>query len=369
MKRLISLLFCFLLAASLFAYVSEDIRVITENLRLRSEDNTSSSPIITLKAGSLVKVESTGRQDTIGGVSSNWIKISTCLSAKDREGNTVPEGTEGWCFGGFTALYSDYYSLENSALKPTNYAINKYDVNLQTTEVEDAVLYVMRDKLYPIGWQWDTAICEYSRCYLKVDGNLYLVAAEYGSVNFSSYSCQKTNNGYLITKGYYSPYGKSDGCDVVEYRYVTEDNGTWCAFDAGHAAMSVVEWNGQAAGYVPSENGNDYVYELDLQVDIYELKPGCIEIKPGIMMSYNDELYEDCTSDSAALKKFSNTAYGIILEEGEGEPFWETGIRRVHPYLNYEVYGDWKFVWVKVQLLDSGTVGWYKKFADFIWGE
>jgi hypothetical protein len=69
-----------------------DSRYFTvENLRLRSEPNTSSSIIKTMDRDTDVEVMEIGRSDTIDGMASNWVKVKIFPERKDI----------GWCFGAY----------------------------------------------------------------------------------------------------------------------------------------------------------------------------------------------------------------------------------------------------------------------------
>ena len=74
---------------------------VTENLRLRTDNRTTAEVVATLAAGTRVKVEATGRGDTIDGIASNWVRVSVLSGARDKDGNAVAAGTEGWLFGGY----------------------------------------------------------------------------------------------------------------------------------------------------------------------------------------------------------------------------------------------------------------------------
>ncbi|MBQ1662339.1 MAG: SH3 domain-containing protein, partial [Treponema sp.] len=71
------------------------------NLRLRSSENTDSSIITTMNAHTKVKILRIGRTDESEGVESNWVLVEILPGGKDRDGKRIPDGTAGWCFGGF----------------------------------------------------------------------------------------------------------------------------------------------------------------------------------------------------------------------------------------------------------------------------
>ena len=71
-----------------------------ENLRLRAKENTSGEIITTMQAGSLVLILSKGREETIDGITDNWVEVETLFGAKNLEGDFL-YGETGWCFGGY----------------------------------------------------------------------------------------------------------------------------------------------------------------------------------------------------------------------------------------------------------------------------
>lgn len=73
---------------------------LTENLRIRESDSLESKVLLTLRKGSKVFVYEAGRKDIIDGIESNWVNIWT-VDAYDKNGNTVPRDSSGWCFGGY----------------------------------------------------------------------------------------------------------------------------------------------------------------------------------------------------------------------------------------------------------------------------
>ena len=78
-----------------------DLMNASENLRLRSQEATSSIIITTMEKGTSVKIVKVGKAETIDGITSNWVQVEVQLNAKDRNGKTIPPGTNGWCYGGY----------------------------------------------------------------------------------------------------------------------------------------------------------------------------------------------------------------------------------------------------------------------------
>ena len=74
---------------------------VSENLRLRSGEATTSDILTVLQAGTRVKILEVGKAETIDGISSNWVQVEVQSGVKDRDGKTITKGTVGWCFGGY----------------------------------------------------------------------------------------------------------------------------------------------------------------------------------------------------------------------------------------------------------------------------
>ncbi|WP_315602483.1 SH3 domain-containing protein [Treponema socranskii] len=75
----------------------------SDNLRLRSSGSTAGKHVVTIGKGTQVKVLSIGAEQTIDGITSNWVQVEVQAGAKDRDGKPIAAGTTGWCFGGYLA--------------------------------------------------------------------------------------------------------------------------------------------------------------------------------------------------------------------------------------------------------------------------
>ena len=75
----------------------------SDNLRLRSSGSTAGKPVVTIGKGTQVKVIAVGAEQTIDGITSNWVQVEVQAGAKDRDGKPIAAGTTGWCFGGYLA--------------------------------------------------------------------------------------------------------------------------------------------------------------------------------------------------------------------------------------------------------------------------
>ena len=73
----------------------------SDNLRLRSSGSTAGKPVVTIGKGTQVKVIAVGAEQTIDGITSNWVQVEVQSGAKDRDGRAIAAGTTGWCFGGY----------------------------------------------------------------------------------------------------------------------------------------------------------------------------------------------------------------------------------------------------------------------------
>ena len=73
---------------------------VTENLKLRSGEATTTSVLTVMSAGTKVKILELGKAETIDGINSNWVKVEV-ISGKDRDGKEIKKKTTGWCYGGY----------------------------------------------------------------------------------------------------------------------------------------------------------------------------------------------------------------------------------------------------------------------------
>ena len=75
--------------------------LVSENLKLRSAEATTSQVLTVMQAGTKVKILELGKAENIDGINSNWVKVEVQPDAKDRDGKPIKAGTVGWCFGGY----------------------------------------------------------------------------------------------------------------------------------------------------------------------------------------------------------------------------------------------------------------------------
>ena len=72
-----------------------------DNLRLRATGGTSGKATTTMQAGSIVFILSLGKEETIDGITDNWVQVEVQWDdSKDLECNKL-YGKTGWCFGGY----------------------------------------------------------------------------------------------------------------------------------------------------------------------------------------------------------------------------------------------------------------------------
>ena len=74
---------------------------VSENLKLRSGEATTSEVITVMSAGTKVKILALGKAENIDGINSNWVKVEVLSDAKDSDGKPIKAGTVGWCYGGY----------------------------------------------------------------------------------------------------------------------------------------------------------------------------------------------------------------------------------------------------------------------------
>ena len=74
--------------------------LVSENLKLRSGEATTSEVITVMSAGTKVKILELGKAENIDGINSNWVKVEV-IAGKDRDGNKLKVGLSGWCYGGY----------------------------------------------------------------------------------------------------------------------------------------------------------------------------------------------------------------------------------------------------------------------------
>ena len=77
------------------------IMTVTENLKLRSAEATTSKVLTVMAAGTKVKILEIGKAETIDGIDSNWVKVEVQKGAKGHDCKEIKAGTVGWCYGGY----------------------------------------------------------------------------------------------------------------------------------------------------------------------------------------------------------------------------------------------------------------------------
>ena len=84
---------------------------VSENLKLRSGEATTTQVLTVMQAGTKVKILELGKAENIDGINSNWVKVEVQSGAKDRDGKTIRTGTVGWCYGGYLAETTEANNL------------------------------------------------------------------------------------------------------------------------------------------------------------------------------------------------------------------------------------------------------------------
>lgn len=83
------------------SFTLESIMTVKENLKLRSEEATSSEGLTVMSEGSKVQILEIGKSDIIGGIKSNWVKVKIQKGSRTPEGHLIRPGLIGWCYGGY----------------------------------------------------------------------------------------------------------------------------------------------------------------------------------------------------------------------------------------------------------------------------
>ena len=90
---------------------------VSENLKFRSGEATTSEVLTVMQAGTKVKILELGKAENIDGINSNWVKVEVLSGAKDRDGKTIRTGTVGWCYGGYLAETTEANNFESTDTK------------------------------------------------------------------------------------------------------------------------------------------------------------------------------------------------------------------------------------------------------------
>lgn len=101
-KNVFVVLLVFCLA---FFYAETNVKlyqdmVVTENLRLRNPYHDSFIETV-LNAGTCVKIIEIDKEETIDGITSNWVIVEVQDGATDKNGNPLKYGVVGKCFAGY----------------------------------------------------------------------------------------------------------------------------------------------------------------------------------------------------------------------------------------------------------------------------
>ena len=114
---------------------------VSENLKLRENGDINGSFITTMHAGTLVKVLSLGKKETIDGIKSNWVEIEVQTGGRDKDGKPIKAGKRGWCFGGYLEIYENevlelFFSLKIKIIR----FLDKYLILISS--ITAAVLFI-----------------------------------------------------------------------------------------------------------------------------------------------------------------------------------------------------------------------------------
>lgn len=77
---------------------------ISENLKLRSGEATTTQVLTVMSTDTKVKILELGKAETIDGINSNWVKVEVQSGAKDRDGRAIQAGTVGLVLRGISEI-------------------------------------------------------------------------------------------------------------------------------------------------------------------------------------------------------------------------------------------------------------------------
>lgn len=197
---------------------------VKENLRLRSEENTSSSIVTVMRTGSKVKIVKLGKEETIDLIHSNWVKIEV-LDGKTKTGESINKGTVGWCFGGFLADYVGKYDYLD--LSDRDYKIQKIDFRNDfdaTAWKKLAGYYFVRNPRQTIPdpveidtpWGKDYGGFGLGCHFISYEDGIWTHGGDGEAETFELVSISKDEKTFTMKNKYYSQVWKIDG----DYLYI-----------------------------------------------------------------------------------------------------------------------------------------------------
>ena len=74
---------------------------VSEKLKLRAGEDTSSQVLTVMPQYTEVRILELGKEETIDGIHSNWVKVDVQLNPRGNTGEPLRPSMTGWCFGGY----------------------------------------------------------------------------------------------------------------------------------------------------------------------------------------------------------------------------------------------------------------------------
>lgn len=84
-------------------YVLVELYRTTDNLRIREAEGTAGTALFTLPNNTSVKIIAKGNEETIDGITANWVQVKVEHDTVSIQGETIKAGAIGWCFAGYLA--------------------------------------------------------------------------------------------------------------------------------------------------------------------------------------------------------------------------------------------------------------------------
>lgn len=258
----------------------------SKDFLLETQSYNDKKHAIILRAGSKVKILAVGREDTIGGIKSNWVTVEVQRNAYDKDGNKIPYGVIGKCFAvPFTETESTTYKADYAGGNGTviseredsrhRITIRKHMQKLRISEFTDAkqrILYASTTKsnvVCALNNDDEVKITEIHYITEKKDNFHYIWLKAYcnGREGFLCYSEPYYSDYYrkMMNDSSFDPYGNNTW-EIIEtiqsanekwtVRKLRQDLTVYSSEDRVALLDKPGKENSKVIGYVPASYTN-----------------------------------------------------------------------------------------------------------------
>lgn len=130
MKKCFSFLLVLLSSFVLFA---QSLVYTSENLNMRDAPSTSANKVVTIPKHTAVFILETGKEETIGGETAEWVKI---ICDKFINGKSYEAGQTGWVFSAYLSAEDKYTDQEIEKL-----LVEKHEFRNSWDDIEPVVMH------------------------------------------------------------------------------------------------------------------------------------------------------------------------------------------------------------------------------------